>query len=79
MLHIIAGYDRSTAHPHDTVAEARECELWSLAAEEDHAAGRAEVAAERANEAWFEHRGGFGYAGSRDEHDELRAMALAGF
>ena len=31
MLHIVTGHDRSTAHTHDTVAEARECEDMATA------------------------------------------------
>lgn len=30
MLHIVAGYDRTTAHAHATAAEARECEANTL-------------------------------------------------
>jgi chemotaxis regulatin CheY-phosphate phosphatase CheZ len=57
MIHLMQGVD---AHGHETVADARDCEnTWAEA--------RAEIAAERANERYFEERGGGHYAGSQEE------------
>lgn len=60
MQHIRSGESREDLHFHSTVSEARECEA-------DHLEAKAEVAAELANERWFEERGGGFYAGSPEE------------
>lgn len=63
MLHILQGQAPTTKHHHDTVREARDCQEWEtfFSSPEGQAyldaEARAEIAAEVANERWFEERG----------------------